>query len=116
MGKSGSGGKRPGLWKTVVGLGFAAAGISKLFALEPQRALFASWGWKAEDMRIIGAAELGGAAMLLTPGLSKLGGSLLAATSTCIALAEYRHGNDMLVTPRLGMLAASASTIFLGRA
>lgn len=105
----------PGLWHTIVGLGFAAAGISKLLAVEPQKKLFSSWGWSEEDMQIIGAAELGGAALLMTRPLSSLGAALLSATSTCIVLAELRHGDDMLVTPRMGMLGAAASCFVLGR-
>ncbi len=106
---------RPGLWKTTVALAFATAGIAKLASVERERTLFKSWGWSEDDMHVIGAAELGGAAMLVTPSLSFLGGLLLAATSTCIASAELRHRNDKLVTPRLGLLAASVSTMLLGR-
>jgi hypothetical protein len=106
---------RPGLLQTVVGLGFAAAGISKLLALEPQRQLFASWGWTEKDMRIMGAAELGGAAMLMTRPFTSIGAGLLAANSVCLALTEYRHHNDRLVTPRLGMLAAAVASGFIGR-
>ncbi len=102
---------RPGLWKTAVAVAFASAGIAKLVGIEQERGLFASWGWSEDDMRIIGAAELGGAAMLVTPSLAFLGGLLLAATSTCIATSEIRHKNDRLVTPRLGLLAAAASTM-----
>ena len=101
---------RPGLLTTAVGLGFAAAGISKLLALEPQRRLFASWGWSEDDMRLMGAAELAGAAMLMTSPLRRLGAGLLAANSVCLALTEYRHHDDRLVTPRLGMLAAAVVT------
>ena len=106
---------RPGFWKTAVALVFASAGIAKLVGIEGEVALFRSWGWSDDDRRIIGAAELGGAALLVTPSLSKLGGLLLAATSTCIAIAELRHGDDKLVAPRLGLLAAAASTMVLGR-
>ena len=102
---------KPGLWKSAVAVAFASAGVAKLVGVEPERALFASWGWKEDDMRVMGAAELAGAALLVTPSLSFLGGLLLAATSTCIATAELRHGNDRLVTPRLGLLAAAASTM-----
>ncbi len=104
---------RPGLWKTAVALAFAAAGIAKLANIESERKLFRSWGWSEDDMHIIGATELGGAVLLVTPSLSFLGGLLLAATSTCIASAELRHKNDKLLTPRLGLLAASVSTMLV---
>ena len=97
-------------WQLAVSGGFAVAGISKLLAVPPQKRLFASWGWKEDDMRIIGAAELGGAVLLATPPLRRLGAALLASTSTCIALAEIRHNDDALVTPRLAMLAAAVSS------
>ena len=102
--------RRAGWWRLAVSLGFAAAGISKVVAVGPQRRLFASWGWSEDDMRIIGAAELGGAVLLVTPGLRRAGAALLTATSTCIALAELRHHDDKLVTPRLAMLVAAASS------
>ena len=107
--------RRPGIWKAATAATFAAAGIAKLIPIERERALFRSWGWREEDMRIIGAAELGGAAMLVTPSLSFLGGLLLAATSTCIASAELRHGDTALLTPRLGLLAAASSTLAFRR-
>lgn len=97
-------------WQLVVSGGFAVAGVSKLLAVPPQKRLFASWGWSEDDMRIIGAAELGGAVMLATPAFRRLGAALLAATSTCIAMAELRHKDDALVTPRLAMLAAAVSS------
>ena len=101
---------RPGLLPTIVGLGFAAAGISKMLALEPQRRLFTSWGWSEEDMRLMGASELAGAAMLMTSPLRRLGAALLAADSICLALTEFRHEDDKLVTPRLGMLLAAVAS------
>lgn len=107
--------KRTGWFQLAVGLGFAAAGASKLLAIEPQRRLFASWGWSEDDMRLMGAAELGGAVLLITPSLSRVGAALLTACSTCVALAELRHGDDKLVTPRLGMLVAAASAGLVGR-
>ena len=102
---------RPGLWRMTVAVTFAAAGVAKLVPAASERKLFKSWGWTEDDMRIIGASELCGAALLVTPKLGFLGGLLLAATSTCIALTELRHGDDMLVTPRLALLAAATSTL-----
>ena len=101
---------RPGLLQTAVGLGFATIGITKVLSLEPQRALFASWGWSEDDMRIMGASELAGAAMLMTKPLTRLGAGLLAATSVCLAITEFRHHDDRLVTPRLGLLAAAIAS------
>ena len=101
---------RPGLLTTAVGLGYAAAGISKLLALEPQRRVFASWGWTEDDMRLMGASELAGAALLMTGPLRRVGAALLAGSSVCLALTEYRHHDDRLVTPRLGMLVAAVAT------
>ena len=102
--------RRTGWWQLAVSLGFATAGLSKIVAIGPQRRLFASWGWSEDDMRIIGAAELGGAVLLATPPLRRAGAALLTATSTCIALAELRHHDDKLVTPRLAMLLAAVSS------
>ncbi len=98
-----------GWWQLAVGLGFAASGISKIVAIPPQRRLFASWGWSEDDMRIMGAAELGGALLVATPKLRRLGAALLTSTSVCLALAELRHHDDKLVTPRVAMLLAAVS-------
>ena len=100
---------RPSLWHCVVGLGFATAGISKLVAVEPQERLFKSWGWTRKDMQTIGASELFGAALMMTGSTQRLGAALLAASSFCILSTELRHGDNGLVTPRLGMLAAALS-------
>ena len=105
---------RPGLLQIAVGLGFAAAGITKVLSLEPQRSLFASWGWSEDDMRIIGASEVIGAALLMTKPLSRVGAGLLASSSICLAITEFRHHDDKLVTPRLGMLVAAVASGFIG--
>jgi hypothetical protein len=101
MSSSNHAGSSPSLWNTLVGLAFASAGIAKLIPLESEEALFRSWGWSRRDMQTIGAAELLGAAM---PWRS----------SVCILTTELRHGNDALVTPRMGLLAAAISG-FLSR-
>lgn len=97
----------PSLWHTLVGLAFASAGIAKLVAIEPEAKLFASWGWKKRDMQIIGAGELGGAVLLMTRSTQRLGALLLSATSVCVLQEEVRHGDDVLVTPRAGLLLAA---------
>ena len=100
---------KPSIWHSIIGIGFAAAGISKLIAIEPQQALFGSWGWTRRDMQTMGASELLGAALIMTGSTRKLGAGLLSASSLCVLIAEMRHGNDKLVTPRLAMLLAAAS-------
>lgn len=99
--------KRPSVWHAVVGIGFATAGISKMIAVEPQERLFGSWSWSRRDMQIMGASELLGAALIMTRSTQRLGAALLSASSVCLLITELRHGNDRLVTPRMGMLAAS---------
>lgn len=105
----------PSLWNSMVALTFAAAGIAKLAAVEPEAALFRSWGWSTRDMQTIGAAELLGAVLLVTRSTKLLGASLLSSSSVCVLLEEIRHGNDRLVTPRAGLLLASL-TGFIPRA
>jgi hypothetical protein len=100
---------RPSLWHCVIGIGFAAAGISKLVAVEPQERLFSSWGWTRRDMQTIGGSELLGAALVMTRPTQRFGAALLSASSICILITELRHGNDRLVTPRLGMLIAAVT-------
>jgi len=98
---------KPSLLTKIVGLTFAGAGISKLVAVAPQEKLFSSWGWTRQDMQIMGASELLGAALLMTGSTQRLGAALLSASSVCVLSAELRHGNDRLVTPRLGLLGAA---------
>ncbi|TLU72390.1 DoxX family protein [Lichenicoccus roseus] len=100
---------RPSIWHSIIGLGFAAAGISKLLAVAPQRELFESWGWSKRDMQTIGASELLGAALVVTRSTQRVGAVLLSASSLCVLTTELRHGNDALVTPRTGMLLAALS-------
>ena len=107
-------GKRPSIWHAVVGIGFAAAGISKLVAVEPQKRLFGSWNWSRQDMQIMGASELVGAALIMTRSTQRLGAALLSASSVCLLITELRHGDDKLVTPRMGMLAASLTGFWRG--
>jgi uncharacterized membrane protein YphA (DoxX/SURF4 family) len=99
----------PSLWTTLVGLVFATAGIAKLLAIEPEARLFRSWGWTRHDMQTIGAAELAGAALLVTGPTQKLGAALLSSSSICILITELRHHDDALVTPRMALLAAAIS-------
>ena len=101
--------RKPSLWPSIVGIGFAAAGISKLLAIEPQEKLFQSWGWKRKDMQTIGASELLGAALLMTGSTQRIGAALLSASSVCILMTEMRHHDNKLVTPRAGLLAAAVS-------
>ncbi len=101
--------RKPSIWHSIIGLGFAAAGISKLVAVEPQERLFKSWGWTRRDMQTIGASELLGAALLMTGSTQRLGAALLSASSVCILTTELRHNNNRLVTPRAGLLLAAAT-------
>lgn len=98
---------RPSLWTGLVGLVFATAGIAKLTSIAPEAALFESWGWTRKDMQTMGASELLGAALLVTHSTQRAGAMLLSSTSVCLLLAEIKHNNDMLVTPRAGLLLAA---------
>ena len=104
----------PSGWHTLVGLAFATAGIAKLTAIEPEAALFRSWGWSVRDMQIIGASELFGAMVLVTRSTQRLGALLLSSTSVCVLQEELRHGDTLLVGPRTGLLLA-ATTGFIKR-
>jgi len=101
--------KRPSIWHSIVGIGFAVAGISKLVAVAPQEKLFHSWGWRRQDMQTIGASELLGAALFMTGSTQRLGAALLSASSLCILTTELRHNDNNLVTPRLAMMMAALS-------
>ncbi len=104
----------PSTWHALVSLAFAAAGVAKLVAIEPEAKLFRSWGWSRSDMQIIGCSELLGAVLLATHSTQRLGALLLSSSSVCILTTELRHGDDLLVTPRSALLLA-ALTGFIRR-
>jgi uncharacterized membrane protein YphA (DoxX/SURF4 family) len=93
-------------WFKLLGIGFAAAGASKLFRLRPQQELFASWGWPEDVMKIVGGLELAGAVLLVGRRGRVIGGATLAATSVAVLAAEIENENKELIPMRAGMLAA----------
>lgn len=103
--------RSPPLWYSVISLGFAAAGVSKLVGVGAQRHLFESWGWSEEAMRAVGGLELAGAAMVASRATRRIGGLTLAATSAVILAAESRHHDDALLPARFGMLLGALTAI-----
>lgn len=99
-------------WFGLLGLGFAVAGIDKLFGLRSYERMFRHWGWSEEAMRAVGAAELTGGIMVGVPATRRIGGAMLAATSATVLTAELRRSEGKLAAPRLTLLAA-ALTAFL---
>ena len=57
----------------------------------------------------IGFAASGISKIVAIPPLRRLGAALLTSTSVCLALAELRHHDDKLVTPRVAMLLAAVT-------
>ena len=103
--------RRPPLWYSVLAVGFAAAGVSKLLGVEPQRKLFASWGWSEEAMRAVGGLELAGAAMVASRVTRRVGGLTLAATSAAVLATEGRHHDDALIPARFAMLLGALTAV-----
>jgi uncharacterized membrane protein YphA (DoxX/SURF4 family) len=68
---------RQGLWRPLLGLGFAVAGADKLLAMGGYPRLFRNWGWSAEAMRGVGAGEFIGGVLIACPPAQRLGALLL---------------------------------------
>lgn len=98
---------RPSLWYSLLGLGFAVAGIDKLFGLRSYERLFRHWGWSKGAMQWVGAGELAGGLLVADGRTRRLGGAVLAATSASVLGAEIQHGDRGLALPRLALLGAA---------
>ncbi len=103
--------RSPPFWYSLVAVGFAAAGVSKLVGVKAQRDLFSSWGWSEEAMRAVGGLELAGAAMVASRVTRRVGGLTLAATSAVVLATEGRHHDDALLVPRAGLLLAALTAV-----
>lgn len=94
-------------WFSVLGLGFAVAGASKLLATTPQRRLFRSWGWSESAMRTMGAVEFAGGLLVANRRTRGLGGAALIASSVAALAAELDNGQAFLAPARAAMLAGA---------
>lgn len=95
------------IWRTLVGLGFAACGISKVLGVEIQEKRFSQLNWTQSNMKTIGAAQITGAALLSCKKTSKLGALLLAASALCLFVTGIKHNRkEELVIDGLGVFAA----------
>ncbi len=103
--------RRPPVWYSVLAVGFAAAGVSKLLGTDPQRRLFARWGWSDEAMHAVGGLELAGAALIASRVTRRVGGLTLAATSAAVLAAEGRHHEDALIPARFAMLLGALTAV-----
>lgn len=92
------------VWFPLFGLAFVITGTDKLFGLRAYRRMFRQWGWSEQQMRLIGAAELGGGTLLAAETTRPLGGLLLAVASTAVLAAELRHRDADRALPRLALL------------
>ncbi len=99
--------ERSNLWFPLLGLGFAVAGIDKLFRTRGYRRAFRRLGWSEEQMRAIGAAEIAGGVMVATPSTRLIGGAVLAITSAAVLTSELNARDEQLAMPRLALLGAA---------
>ncbi|CAI3925177.1 MULTISPECIES: DoxX family protein [Commensalibacter] len=95
------------IWRTLVGLGFAACGISKVMGIEIQEKRFSQLNWTQSNMKTIGGAQIAGAALLSCKKTSKLGALLLAASALCLLITGLKHNRKQeLAIDGLGIFAA----------
>lgn len=95
------------LFPKLVGLGFAACGISKILGVEIQQKRFSALNWSESNMQILGGAQVAGVAMLTCKKTSRLGALLLAASSLCLFSAGLKHNKqEELIIDSVGILAA----------
>lgn len=87
---------------------FALMGALKLLGLE--RPLFQRWGYGRRDMRLVGAAEAAGAALVANPETRVLGAAGLAAVSAIMLGVETRNGDALLALPRGALLLVALAT------
>lgn len=83
-------------------LAFAGAGAANLGGFASVRADFLRWGYPAGFHRLVGGAELAGAAMLLHPAARPAGAILLGVIMTAAVATLLRHRGGR------GHLAAAA--------
>ena len=100
------------LFFTLLGLGFAAAGSSKLADQHGYRQLFRRWGWSTQEMQLVGLAEITGGVLVAVPATRRLGAAVLAATSGTVLAAELRHSDGEEGAARAVLLLA-ALTAFI---
>ncbi len=108
--------KRQGLWRPLLGLGFAIAGADKLLAIGGYPRLFRNWGWSPEAMRGIGAGEFIGGVLVACPPAHRLGALLLTLASSAVLTAELRRGETERALPRATLLFAAALAALPARA
>lgn len=95
------------IFKTLVGLGFAACGTSKVLGASIQEKRFSEMNWSQTNMKIVGGLEVAGASMLLCKKTSKLGALTLLAAATCMFAASLKHKRKQdLALDGVGILAA----------
>ncbi len=100
------------LFFTLLGLGFAAAGSSKLADQQGYRQLFQRWGWSTQQMQLVGVAEIAGGVLVALPATRRLGAVILTATSGTVLTAELRHSDGEEGAAR-AMLLLAALAAFL---
>ncbi|MBV9734283.1 MAG: DoxX family protein [Acidisphaera sp.] len=98
-------------WFALLGLGFVVAGGDKLLGLRGYEGLFRRLGWSDDVMRLIGAAELTGGALVGTDSARRLGGTILVLSSAAMLAAELRQDEGEIALPRLGLLLASLTAL-----
>lgn len=95
------------IWKLFVGLGFAACGASKIMGITSQEKRFSDLNWSQSNMKMIGGAEVAGAAMLACKKTSKLGAFILFASALCLFTTGLIHKRKQeLALDGLGIFAA----------
>lgn len=95
------------IWRTLVGLGFAACGISKVLGVEIQEKRFSELDWTQSNMKTLGSAQIAGAVLLSCKKTSKLGALLLAASALCLLVTGLKHNRkEELAIDGFGVLAA----------
>lgn len=98
-------------WIGLVSLGFAVAGLTKVTDMGIQRRMFRRWGWTDDNRRLVGSAEIVGAALVCARPTRRLGGAILATSSAVVLASELSHGEGPVGLPRLAMLLAAITAL-----
>ncbi len=103
--------RREWLTWTLIGLlavVFAAAGITKLLAMDPNPANFAAWGYPSWFLYVVGAGELAAAILLLWRPTSGLAAILLIGDMVGAAATHVRAGEWSMLWVNAALLTLAA--------
>ena len=97
----------------IVGTAVAIAGADKLSGNRGYATLFRRLGWSQDAMQAAAAAEVGAGFLMAFRRTRRLGGAVLAITSTAVLLSELEHNDATHARPRAVVLLAGLAALLI---